>query len=225
MRKLFIALVVVVVVLVGADFGTRAYAEAQIATQIQKNGFAGRPDVSIAGFPFLTQVVSGKIGQITISAANVPAGPVIITKIDAVLTDVRPNSGFTGGTVGHVRGQAFISFGALSQALTAQAGGLASALAGSGLTLVPVGTNEVRASLNLLITTASATWRITRINGHELHAHLVSSNGVPSSLLTSVADVSIPLTGLPIGLQLQSLVISPAGLTGVLTGGSFKFGS
>lgn len=225
MRKLVIGVVVLVVVLVGLDFWARAIAEREIATRIQEDGFPDRPSVSIGGFPFLTQVISRDIRQVTISSDNVPAGLVTITKITAVMSDVRVNPSYNGATVGHVRGTAFISFGALSQALTKQAGGLAGALvSGSGLKLVPVGSSEVRASLDLLVTTATATWRVTRLSGHEIHVELVSSSGLPSSLLGSVSDVSIPLSALPIGLELRSVTVTPSGVTGTLTGNGLTLG-
>lgn len=224
MRKLIVALVVMVVVLLAADFGTRAFAQAQFASELRQTGFSARPSVSVAGFPFLTQVASGDIRRVVIDAPDVPAGPVTITRFEVVLTEVRPNSSFTGATVGHLSGSAFISFAELSRALTTQAGGLAGALAGSGLTLTPAGPDEVRASLNLLVATASATWRLSMRGGDVLHAQLVSSSGLPASLLGPAKSVSVPLTALPLGLRISGITVGPRGITGNLTGTALTFG-
>lgn len=223
MRKVVVGLIVAVAVLIAADFGTRAYAQAQLASQLRQAGFSAHPGVSIAGFPFLTQLVAGDIRRVTIDAPDFKAGPVTITRLDAVLTDVRPNSGFTGATVGHLTGRAFISYAALSQALTSQAGGLASALTG-GLSLTAASPDEVRASLDLLVVTASATWRIMTGGGQVIHAQLVASSGLPPSLLTSVASVDIPLSALPPGLRITSVTVGPDGITGNLTGSNLTFG-
>ena len=225
MRKLIIALAIVVAVVLAADFGTRAYAQAQIADQLRSAGFPVRPSVSIGGFPFLTQVAARDLHQITISATDVPAGPVSITRIDAVLINVRPNASFTGATVGRLRGQAFISFAALSQALVSQAGGLGGALTGGGgLALAPVGTDEIRASLNLIVATASATWRVSLDGDRSLRASLVSSSGLPASLLGPAANIAIPLTTLPLGLRLSGVTVGPTGITGRLDGSNLTFG-
>ena len=224
MRKFVTWLVVIAVLLLGLDFGARVIAEREIATQLQKRGFPDKPSVSIAGFPFLPQAISRNIHQVTISSSDVPAGPVTITKVTAVLTGVHINSGYNGATVDHVHGTAFISFGALDRAVTAQAGGLAGVLVGGGLKLVPAGSHEVRASLNLLVETASATWRVVRLGGREIRVQLVSSSGLPSALLNSVANIDIPLSKLPIGLRVTSLVVTPAGVTGQLTGTNLTFG-
>lgn len=218
-------MIVVLGLPVGADFAAKAFAQSKIATQIQKQGFPTKPSVSIAGFPFLTQVISHNLQQITISSSNIPAGPITITSLSAVLDGVHVNSGFSGGTVSRLHGMAFISFRSLSGALKSQGGGIAGAfVGGSSLKLTPVGNNEVRASLNLVITTASATWQISRPSGHEINARLVSSNGLPSSLLSSVSNINIPLSALPMGLELQSITVATNGITAKLTGQSLSFG-
>ena len=67
-RKALIWIIAVVVVLVGLDFGAKAFAESEAASQIQKQGFPKKPDVSIAGFPFLTHVNTLNCRQVTISS-------------------------------------------------------------------------------------------------------------------------------------------------------------
>ena len=69
-RKALIWLLSIVVLLVALDFGAKAFAESQAATQIQKQGFPKKPNVSIAGFPFLTQVITRNFHQITITSSN-----------------------------------------------------------------------------------------------------------------------------------------------------------
>jgi hypothetical protein len=91
-RKWLIWIVVIVVVLVGLDFGAKAFAENKIASQIQSHGFAAKPSVSIAGFPFLAQVATRDIHQITISSSNIKAGPVTVTSLTVVADSVKVNS-------------------------------------------------------------------------------------------------------------------------------------
>jgi hypothetical protein len=218
-----IILVVLVGLLVAADFGAKAIAENEVASQIQKQGVSQKPSVSIAGFPFLTQVISRDISSMQISWVDLPEGPVTFKSINAVLNGVHLNSSFNGATVSQLTGTALITFGALSNAVSSQVGALG-ALGGAGLTLTDAGPNEIKASLDLVITSASATWRVTRLSGNRLNIQLVASNGLPSQLLDSVRNITIPLSGIPLHLQIQSVSITPNGVVGTLTGQNVTFG-
>ena len=71
-----IALIVIIVLLVVADRGAKAYAENRMASQLQSSmDLSGKPDVSIQGFPFLTQLASRDFRTVNISASNETAGP------------------------------------------------------------------------------------------------------------------------------------------------------
>jgi hypothetical protein len=223
LTTLLIILVVLVGLLIAADFGAKAIAENQVASQIQKQGVSQKPSVSIAGFPFLTQVISRDISSMRISWVDLPEGPVTFKSINAVLNGVHINSSFNGATVSQLTGTALITFGALSNAVSSQVGALG-ALGGAGLTLTDAGPNEIKASLDLVITSASATWRVTRLSGNRLNIQLVASDGLPSQLLDSVRNITIPLSGIPLHLQIQSVSITPNGVVGTLTGQNVTFG-
>ncbi len=79
-RRLLLTVIIVVValaaLLVALDFGARAFAEAKVASEIQQQGFPKKPNVSIKGFPFLTQVISRDFSDVQISA--VQPGPGIL---------------------------------------------------------------------------------------------------------------------------------------------------
>ncbi len=224
-RRLTTAAIIVIVLvglLVAADFGAKAIAESEVASQIQKQGISQKPAVSITGFPFLTQVISRDIRSMQISWHDLPAGPVTVKSINAVLNGVHINSSFNGATVSQLTGTVLITFGELSNAVSSQVGALGS-LGGAGLTLSQA-PNEVKADLDLLITSASATWRVSRLSGNRLNIQLVSSNGLPSELLDSVRNITVPLSGIPLHLQIQHISVTPAGVTGTLTGQNVTFG-
>jgi hypothetical protein len=224
LRTSLITLIVLVVVLVVADFAAKAFAESQVANQIQKQaGTSKKPSVSIQGFPFLTQVITRDVHAMNISWTDLNEGPVTFKTINAVLNGVHINSSFNGATVSQLTGTANISFGELSSALASQVGPLGS-LGGAGLTLSAAGPNEVKASLDLVIASGSATWRISRLSGNRLSAQLVASNGLPSGLLGSVQDITVPLSGLPLHLQIQNVSVTPNGVVGTLTGQNVTFG-
>lgn len=226
-RKVAIWIAAVLVVLVGLDFGARAFAESEAATQIQKHGFPAKPHVSIGGFPFLTQVITKHFDQITITSSNLPAGPLTISSLQVVVDNVRPTSySFSGGTAGPLHGTILISLGALGSALSA-AGPLGQFLGGGGLKVESVGNNLIKGSLNLAggFLSWSATWQVTATSSNEIHLHLVSSSGLPSGLASAAQDITLPLKALPAGLRLTGgLTSSSNGLVANVFAQSIAFG-
>lgn len=73
-RRWVIVLVVLALVLVGADFGAAAYAEHTISQKAreQLGGLSQDPSVTVHGYPFLTQALSGDYSHISVYAAGVP---------------------------------------------------------------------------------------------------------------------------------------------------------
>ncbi len=75
MRRLVIALLVLVGLLVAADFGAAALTESAVSRQMrQQIGLADDPSVRINGFPFLTQAVSGEYSSIDVDAQRLTVG-------------------------------------------------------------------------------------------------------------------------------------------------------
>ena len=95
-----------------------------------------------------------------------------------------------------------VTFAALANAMTSQAGALGS-LAGAGLSLSKASNDEVKATLNLVITSGTAVWRVTRTDHNEISIQLVSSSGLTSSLLNGIGNIRVPLPSLPMGLSIQ----------------------
>ncbi len=227
-RKLVTWVVVILVLLVGLDFGAKAFAESEAASQIQKQGFPTRPKVTIAGFPFLTQVITRHFDQITISASNIPEGPITISSLNVVATDIHLSTSFKSGTTGPLHGTILISLGAIGSALGA-AGPLAGFLgggSGGGLKVESVGSNELKANLNLAggILNASATWKVVTDGPHEIDLQLVSSSGVPSQFAGKANNIKLPLSSLPAGLVLSGGLNSSAnGISANVSAQSLSF--
>ena len=80
MRVIIIVLIVLIALLVAADFAARAFAENKAASEIQQQGFPKKPSVDIEGFPFLTQVAAHQFHQINISSTNDTEGPLDISE-------------------------------------------------------------------------------------------------------------------------------------------------
>jgi hypothetical protein len=224
-RYLLIA-VIIIALLVLLDFGARVAAQNVLASKIEQRGLTQKPDVSIGGFPFLTQLASKRFQQVTISTTNLTEGPVTITKVDVTATSIRLKSySSASGTINNLSGTALISFASLGNTLAQQFGALGSILNGAGLNLSAAGPNEVKASLDLVVTSASATWRVTRLSGNQLHIFLVGSSGLPSSVLGSIQSLTLQVPKLPLGLTISSISVTPSGVVGLLSGHDASFGT
>jgi LmeA-like phospholipid-binding len=214
-RRWPVVLLIIVVVLAGlAVVGDRiaaSYAENRIASEIQKQGFGARPDVTIHGFPFLTQVLDRHFPHAGMTARNVREGPLTISRIDGDVRDVRVNSAFRSGSIGSVDGTATVSFGDLTKA------------AGQpDLALRAAGPNTVKAEMDLGVTTATATAQITKV-GNQIRVHAVSVEDFPLSDLGDDLDFTVPVSGLPMGLTFKSLTVSSKGVALRITGSNLKF--
>lgn len=229
-RKLVIWIVVVLVVLVGLDFGAKFAAESVAASEIQKQGFPVKPSVSIAGFPFLTQVIARNFHQVTISSSAFKEGPITIKSMTVTTDNIKVNSSFNGGTTGALNGVVVISLGEVGGFLSA-AGPLTSFLgggSGGGLTVQAVGSNQLKASFKLVggFVNGSATWKVVSVPPNQIELQLVSSNGLPSKFLSAANNIKIPLKSLPAGLRLTGQLSSSAGgIVAHVTADSLSFGS
>lgn len=226
LRITLIVLIVILGLLVGADFAARAYAENQVADQIKSQGFPKKPDVTIDGFPFLTQAISRNFSEVQLSSSDVTEGALLIQSINVTLNGVHVDSSYNGAKVDQLTGIMNVTFGALANAMTSQAGGLGSVV-GGGLSLSQASNDEVKSTLSLpLVGNETVVWKIVRTGPQSLQVQLVSSRGViPGSLLNSIGTINIPLAKLPLGLAIQSISVTPTGLVGTITGQNLSFGS
>ncbi|MGH3275609.1 MAG: LmeA family phospholipid-binding protein, partial [Streptosporangiaceae bacterium] len=212
-----LAVVALLIVAVAADFVAKGAAENEVATQIQQQGFPKKPAVSIEGFPFLTQVLSRDIGQVRLSAADIPEGPLRISTVTAVANGIHLNGDYSSGTIDQISGTVLIHFSALAAALESELGPAGQAVGSAGLTLTAAGPGEVKASLDLVLASGSATWRVTRLSGQQLNVRLVASSGVPSSFLRPLSNVTFAIPRLPFGMTIQNVSVVPDGIAGVFS--------
>ena len=74
MKRLVVAVLVIVGVLVAVDFAAAALAESAVSREMrQELGLADDPSVNINGFPFLTQAASGHYSSIDVDAQHIGA--------------------------------------------------------------------------------------------------------------------------------------------------------
>lgn len=89
MRKLLVLLLVLAGLAVAADRASLALAERVLADQLRTSeDLATEPEVSFGGFPFLTQVVSGRYDDVRVTAQGLQRDGVRVQELDVTLTGV-----------------------------------------------------------------------------------------------------------------------------------------
>ncbi|RBY81885.1 DUF2993 domain-containing protein [Blastococcus sp. TF02A-26] len=221
MKALLVTLVVLLVLAVAADRVAVAVAEDRVAEAIEQRGeLAGTPDVSVDGWPFLTQVVAGDYRDVRIrlSAADLgqPEGTtadVRLRGLHAPLSDLVDGS-ITEIAVDRIDGTVTLSYELLSREL------------GTDTTLVPEG-EGLRLTKTVEVlgyeVPLTAVGRVT-LEGQDLVIAVdeagVAGVDLPGAVVREASDALDLRYGieLPFGLELTG--VSP-GQDGVLvTGGA-----
>jgi hypothetical protein len=91
MRKVLVAFGILVLLLVGADFGLRALGQYWVSGQLQDSfELDQRPSVSLGGFPFLPRLVTGRFPLVSVQAeGTLRTGRFPLSAVDLALQDVR----------------------------------------------------------------------------------------------------------------------------------------
>jgi hypothetical protein len=196
---------VIVVLLVGGDRAAKAYAEDQMASQIKSSlALSGKPNVTIAGFPFLTQAAARTFNTVNVNASNEKAGPggqLEIASLTATLHGMHIH-GTNSATVDQFTASALVTFTAL-----AQAGGIP-----QGITLAPDGPNQIKATVDILGFSSEATAKVTQVGNDKINVKITNFGGVPADVLGSLADFNISIPKLPPGVKIQSISVTQQGL-------------
>ena len=96
-RKLLIIAGLIIVALVVIDRVTKFVAEGQAEARIQETyGLAERPDVTVRGFPFLTQILSRELNRVDLSLDNAQVGTLTGLNVDVTARTIEIDSAATG---------------------------------------------------------------------------------------------------------------------------------
>jgi hypothetical protein len=225
--RLISVLVVLVIVLGGllliADRAGAALAERTIGDQVKKEVAArgvtsSEPDVTVGGFPFLTQVARGRYDKITIVMRDVAGQGVQLPRLDVEATDVTAGartlmSGEGRVVAERVSGTATIGYASVAD-LIKQPGLRLSEQDGHLLVSVPVEVLGQKLTLTGTAALAMAGGKI-RVRFHDLKADGVPDIPAAQSLINQIAErisVDVALPALPFDLAVQKVTPRPDGL-------------
>ena len=218
--RLLIALLIVLVALVILDRAADFVAERRLAAQLQEGEqLSSRPEVHIGGFPFLTQVIRGRYGQVDLSARDVERDGVRVSDVDLTLKGVEVSVGDAlAGRVREVpvrsgRGTARLSYADIDLVVKKYAGAL-----GQQVQVASGGPGKVRVSGPLgLDLTVAVSVRDDTLMIEPDQAALDTLPGLVRSLVDGAVGQPLPLPQLPFGATLKSGMVDADGLSLVAT--------
>ena len=217
--KWLIALVVLLGLLIAADRIALVVAEGQLASHIQSSQkLSQKPDVTIDGFPFLTQVASRDFPHATVDIHGLTAtNGLVISDLHADLHGVHVNSGFNSATVDTLAATAQMSYADIAKALASQmtVGGVQVGT----IKLSDAGNDQVTAAYEVLGVSVSATVDVKVTGVNTLEFKSVSIKTPVSALFTPPNfDVSYNLGALPFAMKLTALSFTPSAVDISATG-------
>ncbi len=220
MKRVALVLAVLAGLLVIGDRVAVTVAQRAVAAQLQlSQALPSVPDVTIGGFPFLTQALSGRYDRITVVAHDLPARPgskVAVHQLTVLLTGCQVPLGDVIASrvrqvpVAGLRATAVLAYPDLEAASGSRA-----------LRLTPVG-GRLRVSgvvtvLGLpvpasVVADVSLRGDVVRLTGSDV---TVSGRSVPALVLRALRgalDYSVAVGRLPFGLHLTGVAVTPAGI-------------
>lgn len=221
MRTLLVFVLVLAAAGVGADRVAEAVATREAEQRLADRGFT-RPEVSVGGFPFLTQLARREFGEVRVTAAAVTVEGTPARRIRATGREVSvPASD-------DVAVQSLTARAVVPYAEVARRAGL------TGVTMAPAGGGDVtvRGDVDVLgepvevAGVATVRARGDRISVRPRSVRLAGGGVIPVPLRSALVDrftVHYRLGGLPAGLSLRSVAAGPGGFEVRLSGRDLTF--
>lgn len=200
--------------LVAADRVAAAATERTIATRTERYGFTGQPIVRVEGFPFLTQLLAGRLDRVDISGGRLRLGlaaagsAVTAENVSAVAAGI--TLGKHGDVISRLTGSGLIPFAAVDR--------LAQAARVPGARVSAAGPHLLRVQASFGFFTAAGTASVAVSGPSTLQVRLVSAPGVPSFLIDRIRAFTISLPALPAGVVLRGVRVVRQGVVMMVTG-------
>ncbi|MFF2604005.1 DUF2993 domain-containing protein [Streptomyces californicus] len=222
MRALRILLVLVVLLgglFLAVDRAAVYFAESEAEDRVAMSADgAVSTEISIKGFPFLTQVAASRLDRVDLELTGMETSAggraVRVSEVRAQLHDVKLGSGYRTATAARATGTALVTYKDLTAAAS---DGVVVEYGGKGKAKV-TGTVEILGrpiSRSVLST-------VTRVDGHtvKVRADKVPGEGIPGveDLIRKRTDFEGDIDGLPKGLELQEVEVTEKGLEITVTG-------
>lgn len=240
-RGLRIVLIVVVILgglFVIADRVAVHFAEGEAADRVRSTeGLAETPDVSIKGFPFLTQVAGGKLDDVELGikhyrAATGKAGQTIrIDDLKADMKGVSFSGDYSSATAADATGSATISYAELMKTAKSEPTEVAPGITARVVGLSDGGNGKVKVAVEATLPvfgkqTMSVLSSVAVVNNRiEVHADSLpklAAAAIAEHRIRRIIDFQQVVDQLPGGVKLDRVQAAPDGVEIHVTGSNVK---
>jgi len=245
MRALRILLIVVVVLgglFVIADRVAVHFAENEAADKVKTTeNLATTPDVSIKGFPFLTQAASGELDDVQIGIKDYEAdtgaatrgngGPKTI-RIDALkadMKDVKFSGDYSSATAATATGTATIAYDELLKAAKSEPTQIIPGVNAQVVGLSDGGNGKIKVDVKVTAAGATRTYPVlssVTVDGDKVKVH---ADNLPKlvvdladSRIRAITDFQQSIDQLPGGVKLDSVQAAPNGVEITVKGSNVR---
>ncbi|MFE1288792.1 DUF2993 domain-containing protein [Streptomyces sp. NPDC058751] len=234
MRALRITLILLVVLgglFVLVDRVAVWFAEDEAAGRIKSSeGLAATPDVSIGGFPFLTQVAAGELDDVKIGIKNYEAstggtgsaaGTIRIDDLNAEMHGVAFSGDYSSATAGSATGTASISYAELLKAAKSGPAEVAPGVQAQVIGLSDGGNGKIKVTVSGTVLGTKLPKPVSvlssvSVSGDtvKVHADSLPKLGVQlaEGRIRSITDFEQKIEQLPGGIKLDKVEAAPEGV-------------
>lgn len=218
LRRLLITIAVLVVLFVAADRISVNVAESKVAEKVRTSqGFTSDPDVSIKGFPFLTQLLGSDLNKVRVNIENVETTggtkQVRISRMALEFNGVRLSNSFSTAVADRASGTVLVSYADLSDE------------APVGTKVSYGGNGRLKVSASLIPVSVLSDITVNDGNEIQLRAEKIPVNGLGSALEQKIRDkidYSVTVTSLPDGIKVTKAEPGPDGVSFALVGSDVR---
>ncbi|GAA1015356.1 hypothetical protein STXM2123_3926 [Streptomyces sp. F-3] len=240
MRALRILLIVAVVLgllFVAVDRIAVHFAEDQAADRLRTTeNLASTPEVSINGFPFLTQVASGELDDIKVGIESYEASTgkgeqkIRIDDLEASMKGVRFSDGYRSATASEATGTALIAYDELLKAAKSESTQIAPGVTSQVVGLSDGGNGKIKVDVVSTILgnkVPSTVFSSVTVRDNKVR---VQAEGLPEfggvqlaeDRIRSVTDFQQTIDQLPGGIRLDSVKVAKDGLEITVKGSNVR---
>ncbi|MEV5982679.1 DUF2993 domain-containing protein [Streptomyces sp. NPDC052114] len=243
MSKRAVRILLIVVVILGglfvaADRLAVSFAESEAADKLRSSeGLGETPDVSIKGFPFLTQVVGGELDDVEVGIKDYDArsgsDSIRIADLTAHMKGVKFSGDYSSATAATASGTARVSYDELLKASESEPVELPLGAKGKVVGLSDGGNGKIKVEVEVSKGGAKLPKPVhvlssVRVEGDtiKVHADRIPKNldvlGVsiplPEGMVRDVTDFEQKIDDLPAGIRLEKVEAAPDGVDMSVTG-------
>jgi hypothetical protein len=241
MRALRILLIFVVILgglFVIADRVAVHFAEGEVADRLRTSeNLRTTPDVSIKGFPFLTQVAGGELDDVEVGIENYPVdtgargGTIRIDDLRANMKGVAFSGDYSSATAATATGTASISYAELLKAARSESTEVAPGVTGKVVGLSDGGNGKIKVDLEAAVFGAELPKPVSILSSAtvdgdtvKVHADSLPSFGVDlaENRVRTVTDFEQTIDGLPGGIRLDQVRAAKTGVEITVKGSNVR---